>query len=315
MRYYLGIDGGGTKSTFALGDERSLLATATSGPSNIVRVGETQARESLMSGVKQVCSAAGIAPREIVHGCIGAAGAARPEIASILYRILNELVPGEIDVISDTEIALQAAFGSGPGIIVIAGTGSIAYGRNARGDTARAGGWGFAISDEGSAHWIGRRAITQLLRARDRAESSGQGSADRATLESAILQKWQLRSLDELIPAANATPAPDFSALFPTVLDCAQGGDRIANEVLSEAGVQLAELAKIVIARLFSEETQGSGSSGVPLAITGGVFRHASRVREVFYNEVRRQEARVALKDSAIEPALGALELARRSKA
>ena len=168
MPYYLGIDGGGTKTTCAVGDESRLLASATAGPSNIVRVGEAQTRESLQHSVRQACAAAGITPGQISRTCVGGSGAARPELAAIVRGFLAEILSSPIDVVGDMQIALEAAFGTGPGVIVIAGTGSIAYGRDHAGNTARAGGWGFAIGDEGSAHWIGREAVRAVLRAFDR---------------------------------------------------------------------------------------------------------------------------------------------------
>ena len=165
MAYFLGIDGGGTKTTCAVGDESRLLAEATAGPSNVVRVGEERARESLHQCVRQACAAAGIVPEEVSRTCLGGSGAAQPELAEIVRRLLAEILPTPIDVVGDMEIALDAAFDTGPGIVVIAGTGSIAYGRDRQGRTARAGGWGFAIGDEGSAHWIGRAAVSAVLRA------------------------------------------------------------------------------------------------------------------------------------------------------
>jgi N-acetylglucosamine kinase-like BadF-type ATPase len=161
MPYYLAIDGGGTKTRCLLADETTVLANATAGGSNIVRLGEQPAREALHTAVRKVCTTAKISPAQIGAVCIGAAGAARPEIAAKIRNILAELMgvtPVSIEVVGDAEIALEAAFGAGPGVIAIAGTGSIAYGRDAAGRIVRAGGWGFAISDEGSGHWIGRRA-------------------------------------------------------------------------------------------------------------------------------------------------------------
>src|ERR1700723_917867 len=164
MAFYIGIDGGGTKTRCVLGNETAVLATAVSGGCNIVRLGEAQARESLHVVVRQACAAAKISADQIHAVCLGAAGAARPEIAAKLQNILARTDPqftAQIEVVGD------AAFGEGPGVIAIAGTGSIVYGRDSSGNTARAGGWGFAISDDGSGHWIGRRAISALLRARD----------------------------------------------------------------------------------------------------------------------------------------------------
>jgi N-acetylglucosamine kinase-like BadF-type ATPase len=319
--YFLGVDGGGSKTTAAIGDESRILATAAAGPSNIVRVGEPQARESLHQCVRQACAAAAITPAQIAHTCIGAAGAARPEIAALIRRALAEILPSAIDVVGDTQIAVEAAFDDGPGVIVIAGTGSIAYGRDAHGATARAGGWGFVISDEGSAHWIGRAAVTAALRANDPAV---EGVHDRAAhpdppLLSALQKAWGTRSLEDFVRAANSTPAPDFSALFPAVLACAEANDNAAQRVLAQAGSELAQIAVVVIRRLFPKPAQQSGGNPaaadapVPLAMVGGVFRHAPQVRQVFYNEIRQQDLRVQLNPEIVNPVEGALRLARKA--
>ncbi len=248
MAFYVGIDGGGTKTRCVLGNETTVLATTVSGGCNIVRYGEidareSRARESLHTAIRQACAAAKISPDRLQTICIGAAGAARPEIAAKLHALLAELNPKlDIKVFGDTVIALQAAFGSGPGVIAIAGTGSVVYGRDATGCTARAGGWGFAISDEGSGHWIGRHAISALLRARDQ----GQETA----LTALILETWKLKNIDALIQHANATPPPEFPRLFPIVIRAAEGGDVIARELLARAGAELAALAGIVLRRV-----------------------------------------------------------------
>jgi N-acetylglucosamine kinase-like BadF-type ATPase len=228
------------------------------------------------------------------------AGAARPEIRDRVLQIVSELIPGDVEVVGDIVIVLQAAFSDGLGVIVIAGTGSIAYGRNSEGDTARAGGWGFAISDEGSGHWIGRSFVAAAIRACD----EGEDQNPRA-LES-LMKSWRLETREQLIPAANATPPPDFAALFPMVLSLADSGDPIAREVLLQAGTELAKLAGTVIRRLFPQ------SHSVPVAMSGGVFGSSALVRQVFYNNLRSAHPEAAINPSVIEPVRGALELARK---
>lgn len=299
MSYYIGLDGGGTKTTCAVGDERTLLATATAGPSNIVRVGEAQVRESLHRAVRQVCAAAGITPEQVKRTCLGGSGAGRPELARVVREILAEILSTPIDVVGDMEIALQAAFDTSPGVIVIAGTGSIAYGRDPQGQTLRAGGWGFAIGDEGSAHWIGRTAVNALLRASDRSDADTQSS-----LAKGLFQAWKVTSLPDLARAANSIPPPDFSSLFPAVSKCP---DDLAVEVLRNAGRELAEIAAVVIGRLFGHEQTDS----VHVAMIGGVFRHASVVRQVFYNELHKLEPRAEILPQVVEPVEGALKMAR----
>jgi glucosamine kinase len=298
MAYYLGIDGGGTKTRCVLANEITILATAVSGGSNIVRLGEAHARESLHTAIRQACATARISPHQIQHICIGAAGAARPEIAARIRSLFAELNPEpEIAVVGDTVIALEAAFGSGPGVIAIAGTGSIVYGRDASGRTARAGGWGFAISDEGSGHWIGRQAISVLLRARDQGRETA--------LTALILEAWKIDSIDTLIQHANATPPPEFPRLFPIVVRAAEQQDSIAREVLARAGTELADLAAIVLRRI------APAPPYVPVAMTGSVFRQSEDVRRVFYNHLEASSPGVELRSDFVDPVLGALALAR----
>jgi glucosamine kinase len=299
VAYYIGIDGGGTKTRSAVGDESSVLAKVVTGPSNITRVGEAGAREALHKAIREACAAAKIDVSEVRRACVGAAGAGRTEVASLVRRIVAEVISGEIEITGDMPIALEAAFGEGPGVIVIAGTGSIAYGRNHQGETARCGGWGFAISDEGSAHWIGRTAVREVLRAKDEGENS-------PPLLQQLMQVRRETSCDKFIRAVNADH--DFAEFFPSVVETAQAGDSLARRVLTEAGVELAQLAAIVIGRLFKEK-----DFAVPLAMVGGVFRHAALVREVFYNQVRSVHRAIELKPEIIEPVLGALQMARRS--
>jgi N-acetylglucosamine kinase-like BadF-type ATPase len=307
LSYYLGIDGGGTKTTCVVGDESRTLATATAGPSNIVRVGEAQARESLLQSVRQACAAAGITTAQVSRTCVGASGAARPELAEFVRSALAELLSTPIDVVGDMQIALEAAFDTGPGVIVIAGTGSIAYGRDEQGMTVRAGGWGFAIGDEGSAHWIGRTAVNAVLRTADpRAATPSNHAPSGSPLATVLLKAWGVRSLDDLARAANSIPPPDFARLFPAV---AASEDELATHVLTRAGRELAAIAAVVIHDLFGKDHAAT----VPVAMTGGVFRHAPLVRQVFYNELAAMKPSGELNLEVVEPVEGALRMARRA--
>lgn len=297
MAFYLGIDGGGTKTRCALGDDSRVLATSVTGASNVVRVGIAQAREALHAAIVNVCETAKIAPKQIKSVCIGAAGAARKEVADQIRSVLGEITSAHVHVVGDTAIALEAAFGSGPGVIAISGTGSIIYGRNSRGETARAGGWGYAISDEGSAQWIGRRAVWSILRAVDEDVDT--------KLTGLVLKAWNLHSLDELVQTANSVPPPEFPTLFPVVLHAANDGDAMAQTLLADAATQLAEQTAIVVRRLFSNEEHAR------IAMTGSVFRQSSDVRQGFYNRLRAMFPALEIRNELIEPVEGALALAR----
>ena len=310
MAYYLGIDGGGSKTTCAVGDESSLLATVTVGPSNSTRVGETRAREALQQAIREACATAKIDPRQVQRACIGVAGAGREEVADAIRKIVAEIIPGEMEVVGDIKIALAAAFGAGPGVIVIAGTGSIAYGRDAQGTTARAGGWGFAVSDEGSAHWIGRTVVSALLREIDEAKAGAERSEDHQAIAEALplfrhmKAAWDLHSLDEFVRVANSNP--DFAKLLTAIVADADAGDGIAQHVLAQAGGELAQLAAIVVRQLFAEN-----SDTVALAMAGGVFRHSARVREMFCSEVGAIDSRIEVSREIVDPVNGALQMAR----
>jgi glucosamine kinase len=309
MAYYLGIDGGGTKTRFALADETTVLARVISGGSSIIRLGEAHARDVLRGAIQQVCAAARISPSQISATCIGAAGAARPEIAEKIRKICADLALTNVEVVGDPVIALEAAFGVGPGVIAIAGTGSIVYGRDAGGHTARAGGWGFAVSDEGSGHWIGRNAVSTILSAHDQGLET--------TLTPLVFQTWKLASLDELVQHANSTPPPDFPRLFPVVLRAAEDGDVLAHHLLAEAASKLAGFVAIVIRRLGPQLAEGHPIAAVrdvdplPVATTGSVFRQSADVRQIFYNTLQTTFPGIDVRQDLVEPVDGALARAR----
>jgi glucosamine kinase len=293
---FLGIDGGGSKTSCVVGNEGYVLGRGLAGASNVVRVGEQRAREAIAAAVQQACKEAMVEPLQITRSCIGIAGGARAETAEVIQKIAKEIVSGEMEIVGDMVIAMEAASGSGPGVVVIAGTGSIAYGRNAAGQTARAGGWGFAISDEGSAHWIGRTAVSAVMKAQDEGQS--------AALLDALMKAWNVSTREQMVMAVNASPVPDFAALFPVVL--AAEADPIAHDVLAQAGAELSTLAKAVIARLFRE------NQAVRVAMSGGVFRNAAQVRRVFYNNLRLTYPKVVVSEDVVDPVDGALALARK---
>ena len=295
MAHFLAIDGGGSTTTCAVADDRTVLSTATASASNIIRVGEEQSRTALHSAIRQACASARVDPKNITRTCAGVAGGARPEISDKIRQIIAEIVGGEIKVLGDMVIALEAAFEGGPGVIVISGTGSIAFGRNAGGETWRAGGWGYAISDEGSSHWIGRTAIRFALRARDEGHQT--------ELLAEVMRALNVREFQDLVRAANA-PACDFAALAPPITQLAEK-DEFARGVITFAARELGELADIVIRHIWDHDKH------VPVATAGGAFRNSVILRECFYNELRKLWPAIAPVERDFEPVEGALFVAR----
>ena len=298
VAYFLGIDGGGSKTTAVLGDETSVLASVTVGGSNITHVGEDRSRDALQEAMCEICRQAGIEPSQVTGVCAGIAGTAREEARKQVAHVLANTVPGKVEVVGDMVIAHEAALGGAPGIVVLAGTGSIAYARHASGQTARAGGWGFAISDEGSGHWIGVQAVAAIAHARDEGRHT--------KLSDRVLERWSLISYDDLMRHANSSPAPKFAELFPVVLATAEAGDSQARDILIRAGVKLAGLAQVVFRRLWST------GDAIEIALAGGIFENSGLVCEAFKSDLRSSipQARISL--SARSAAEGALALARK---
>ena len=297
----MGIDGGGTKTTCIVGDDHAELARAEVAGSNVIRVGEDAARSALGSAISGACAKANIGPAKITRTVAGIAGVGTVDVRQFLSQALSGIVSGEVRVVSDAEIALYAALGDSPGIVVIAGTGSIALGQDSspkdKRKTARAGGWGWAISDEGSGPSIGRAAVAAILQARDRGTI--------AQLEQLVLHSWQVENVEQLVRRANAIPPPDFGALLHEVVVTADSGDNFATAILAHAGYELANLAEIAAVRLFPPATT------IQVAMSGGVFAHAPQVREAFTQSLQTELPNAAVRPELCDPALGALQMAR----
>lgn len=296
MPLYLGIDAGGTKTECAISNGAELLGQATSATCKPTRVGEEEAARNLHEGVVKVCEAAHVHPHEIQQVCIGISGASLPSIVNWAQRIIHELVPGNVEVMGDQVIAHRAAFGILPGVLVIAGTGSVAYGRNERGSTARAGGWGPMVSDEGSAFWIGREAVAAALRTWDTGYSNG--------LLAAITKVWNVRDPEEIVRIANSDARVKFAELAPDVSEAAQQGDQNAQSIVQRAGKELARLAGAVITKLWPQ----GGTARVAMA--GGVLQGSSLVRRAFRDTLHVEYPNAMISFAYVRPVLGALELA-----
>ncbi len=300
MTFVLGIDGGGSKSAAAVSDGVSVLATHVAGGCNLNSVSVECARVALGEAVRGALSSAGISASDVSSVCAGVAGAASPEIAARITRFLTELLPqSAIQVVGDTVIALEAAFAGGPGLVCIAGTGSVAFGRNERGEFARAGGWGRFVSDEGSGHWIGQRAVSQCLRALDMGRSSN--------LITGLMEHWSIATREQLVQRSHQEQIPSFAELFPVVLAVAETGDPLACEILSAAGFELARIAQVVLRRLWV------GPSIVQVAYTGSVFSRSARIRQIFSNFIRADRPEVQVHISSRQAFEGALYLAQQA--
>lgn len=299
MSLFLGIDAGGTKTEAAISNGAELLGQATCASSKVSKVGEEEAHRNLHQAILRVCEAARVSPQSINRVCIGMSGASPAGASSWAERVIHELVPGQVKVIGDHIIAHQAAFGTLPGVLVIAGTGSIAYGRNEKGETARVGGWGAAVSDEGSAFWIGREALAAALRLHDRADNNG--------LLSTISELWQAGSPEEVLRIANSDATVRFAELAAAISAAAEKGDPTARTITTRAGKELADLGGAVITRLWPPDAV------VRIAMTGGVLQGSGLVRRAFQEAIQAGYPNVALSFAYVRPVLGALAIAAKA--
>ena len=165
--HVLGIDAGGTKTVCQLANEDGeVLAEARRGGANLQAAGELEVEKVLHDVMEEALGDLDVRPSAI---CLGIAGVDRPEDARVVRGIMKRIgYMAKVLVVNDALVALEAGAPNQPGVVVIAGTGSIAYGRNAQNQAARAGGWGYMLGDEGSGYWIGRAALRAVLREADR---------------------------------------------------------------------------------------------------------------------------------------------------
>jgi glucosamine kinase len=309
VAYFLGLDGGGTKTRCVIGDETSILGLGSSTSCKVQRVGEACAQDALAAAIHEACVQAGVSPRQITRTCAGITGSGRPETADVMRDLLSSIVSGEIEIVGDVEIAFEDAFGSGPGVIVIAGTGSIAYGRNAAGETVRAGGWGHAVSDEGSGYSIGLGAVKTALRLYD--------AMGETPLLTRLMSVIGAERFDDFIVRVNADPQPDYAAFFPVVQEEADRGEENAIAVLRTAGLTLANVTGTVVRRLFarlddaSVANRGVRLEDVSIAIHGGVITNSSQLRYGLEFMLRRDFPQVSFLSLVVDPARGALNRAR----
>jgi N-acetylglucosamine kinase-like BadF-type ATPase len=249
MRYILGFDGGGTKTECVLMNSADqVLARTFAGPSNPSRIGVESAIRAIVESADLALRDAGLERSAISSIGAGIAGTAKPDMKDSMSRALQESFPGTpVTVLTDLEAALAAA-GEGPAIILVMGTGSASFGRNANGEIARAGGYGPSSSDQGSAFDIGKRAIAAAMR-----ERVGQSDS---VLGRQILDRLSCTEWPVVQHRAQTIPDEIFPPIFPVVAAAADTGDASAQQILIQAAQDLASLVADVADRLHIRESE-----------------------------------------------------------
>jgi len=301
MNYYLGFDGGGTKTHCVVIDDGGMVVgEGRGGPSNPLRCGYDAAFDSLREAATSALASANIQAENVSAVHAGLAGAGRRNVVRRILVFLAQEFPSALaQVSSDYEIALEAAAGAGPGVVLIAGTGSIAYGRNAAGETARAGGHGPWIGDEGSAFEIGRRAVSAVARVRDI-------DAPASVLPEMISAALECPDWDDLLVRVMKNPDEVFPKLFPVVAAAANAEDSAAKEIMFASAIGLSNLAMVVIRRL------GMKSDAFPLVKCGGVFGHCQMLDSLLDSVLASGALRAKISRLEMFPALGAARMAAR---
>jgi len=296
--HVLGIDAGATKTVCLLADEHGAIVDEARGAgANLHAAGELEVEKVLHELMERAIGDRPIVPASI---CLGIAGVDREDDARTVRAIMRRIgYKSRVQVVNDALIALVAGADEAPGIVIIAGTGSIAYGRNAGFEAARAGGWGPILGDEGSGYWIGREALAAVVRAVD-----GRGPA--TLLTSNVLAHFGIDDPSRLprVVYDSELPRVRVATLGPIVQLASEEGDAVATRILERAVDELASAAGSVAAQL------GMRGDAFPFILAGGMFRAVPWLTAELPHRLEeiapRSEVRVLTK----EPAVGAVRLA-----
>jgi glucosamine kinase len=301
MRYFLGLDIGGTKTACVMADEHRILSRAQSGSTKVLRVGKEVAARNLREVLDAVSRESGITLPDVTASCVGTSGYSVSEVAEWLRGHMAMWVGGRLSLLGDEVITLDAAFPGGAGVVVIAGTGSNVIGRSRDGRTTGAGGWGPALADEGSGNLLGQQAL--------RATFAAINAGEEPLLLSRVLDMLGLRTRHELVAVANAYGF-SFAQLMPVVVQAAHDGDRVAQATLERGGEELAGLVLQVIGRLAANEP--GIEDGLKIAGTGSIWKHVPEVSEAMHRMLLDTYPGLKFLPGSVDPLEGALWHARR---
>jgi N-acetylglucosamine kinase-like BadF-type ATPase len=296
--HVLGIDAGGTKTVCMLADAQGGVLGEARGPgANLQSAGELAVEKVLHDVMEATLADRPIVPAAI---CLGIAGVDRPADAAVVGGIMRRIgFKARVLVVNDALVALEAGAPGSAGIVIIAGTGSIAYGRNAAGWAARAGGWGYVLGDEGSGYWMGRLALRAVVRAAD-----GRGPA--TSLTPRVLAHFGVARPEDLIHEVyhgGLRPAA-IGALAALVQEARDEGDRVASGILEGGAGELVASAASVADRL------GLREAAFPIILAGGIFHAVPWLAVELEQRLPAVAPRADVRRLAVEPAVGAVRLA-----
>ena len=297
---FVGVDAGASHCSVVLGGEDLKVLGRAEGPPSAMKPGGAAAAAAVIADTARRAAAQARASLPAVRAVVGAAGAGRPqEQAELAAAVTQAGVARSVRVVPDGEVALMAAFEGRPGILINAGTGSVAFARDPAGQVHRAGGHGWQFGDEGGGYWLGRRALDAAARAQD-------GRSEGSTLLARLLGALGLQRFDDLVRwTTTATPA-QVAALALHVLNAAKEGEAVAQHAVTDAARELAGLALAL-------EPHFPGSEPIPVAAAGGLLAPQSPLAAALRESLAASVPRARLSSARIDPAVGALKLAARA--
>lgn len=296
----LGVDGGGSKTRAVVADGAGeVLGEGLAGPSNPLRVGVGEAVGAIRDAVDKACAEAGVRRAEIVAAEVGLAGVRRADIRERMRAAVAELGIKTVQVVTDSDIALYGATEGKPGLVIIAGTGSVCCGINARRRRACAGGWGPVAGDEGSGSWIARRALQAVARATD-------GRGRKTSLVEAACDYFNVAAADDLSTAVYAPSVTNtrIAGFSRRVVEAAKKRDAVAREIVEEAGRELALAAAAVTRKLKMERER------FQVAYVGGIFAAGGLILDPLSEELARVAPRAFVAPPVLAPAEAAARMA-----
>jgi N-acetylglucosamine kinase-like BadF-type ATPase len=298
----VGVDGGGTKTEAVIMDaHQRVIGEGLAGPSNPLRVGIAGAVTAVREAIDSACAMAKLRRSDLVAAQIGLAGARRRGFRERHRETLTPRGIGDVEVVTDADIALYGATDGAPGLVVIAGTGSICCGINARRKRSCAGGWGPVAGDEGGGAWLARRALRAIAYAFD-------GRGPKTLLTELAVAYFHVTSADDLTTAIYAPTITNerLAGFGRDVVDAAKRRDQVASQIVADGGAELGRAAVAVIRQLQMERER------FQVAYVGGVFRAAGDLMlDPLRAEVRRIAARAYFEPPHFAPAVAAARMAR----
>lgn len=299
----IGVDGGGSKTRVIVGTADGEELATVEGPKSAVSPGQAAHSADVIADVVRRALAEVAQPGEVLPRIlyVGVAGVGRDEERRALHSALDaKELAEEVVVDSDGLIALYDAFGDRAGILLVAGTGSIAYGRSPSGTIVRCGGWGPSFGDEGSGGWIGRRALGIVA-------ASSDGREPPTALLFPILAATQCEDVEDFVAWAAAADARAFASLVPAVLATAANGDPRASALVTLAAEELLLHIRALAKQLFGDER-----AAVSVALSGGLMKRGGLLRKRLEHRLRSAVPGAQLRAEDVLPARGALRAAAR---